>query len=82
MIGIVFVSGALQGYLVLLGDLGCGVTGWISRLALGIGGITLATPGNDVLGVTNWELAMLSGILLAIGIATGFVARRQAPALA
>lgn len=82
MIGIVFVSGALQGYLVLLGDLGSGVTGWISRLALGIGGITLATPGNDVLGVTNWELAMLSGILLAIGIATGFVARRQAPALA
>ncbi len=82
MFGIVFVSGALQGYLVLLGDLGSGVTGWISRFALGIGGISLATPGNDILGVTNWELFGFAAILIVVGLVTGYLGRQPATARA
>ena len=82
MVGIVFVSAALQGYLILLGDLGNGVVSWVSRAALGIGGLALATPGNDILGVTNWEIAMFSGVLLAVGLATGFMSRQQTAATA
>jgi hypothetical protein len=48
-----------------------------SRACLGIGGIALATPGNDVIHMSNAELAGVAAVLVVIGTATGFVDHRQ-----
>jgi TRAP transporter 4TM/12TM fusion protein len=75
--GITIVAGALQGYTVFIGKLSNGPIGLFSRACLGIGGIALATPGNDVIHMSNAELAGVAAVLVVIGAATGFVDHRQ-----
>ncbi len=75
--GILFIAGGLQGYLVFVGRLGDGVLGWISRGALIVGGMALATPGNDVMHVTNLELAGFAAVFLALGVAFALYDRRR-----
>jgi TRAP transporter 4TM/12TM fusion protein len=75
--GITIVAGALQGYTVFIGKLSNGPIGLFSRACLGIGGISLATPGNDVIHMSNAELAGVAAVLVVIGAATGLVDRRQ-----
>ncbi len=77
VIGIIFVAGALQGYLLLFGRLSDGPVGLISRACLAIGGIALAMPGNDVIGLDNTQLTLYGGGLILAGLAIGVIDRRQ-----
>ncbi len=77
MVGIVFVAGALQGYLLFFGRLSDRPIGLLSRVGLGLGGMALAMPGNDIINMTNGELALYSAILIAFGAVTGILDRRH-----
>ena len=72
-IGILFVAGALQGYLLFVGTVSDGPVGLVARLALAVGGIALAMPGNDVVGLSNGELALYAAALIGAGIGIGLV---------
>ena len=76
MVGIVFIAGALQGYLVYFGELSDRLLGFISRALLAVGGISLALPGNDVMHLTNWELSIFASVLIVVGLLVGVVDRR------
>jgi len=76
-IGILFVAGALQGYLLFVGTVSDGPVGLVARLALAVGGIALAMPGNDVVGLSNGELALYAAALIGAGIGIGLVDRRN-----
>ena len=75
--GIVIVAGALQGYMLFIGTMSNGLVGIFSRACFAVGGIALATPGNDVINMTNAELAIWTAVLIGIGGAAAFVDRRQ-----
>ncbi len=77
MVGIVFVAGALQGYLLVFGRISDRPIGLISRAALGFGGIALAMPGNDIINMTNGELGLYSAILIAVGAVIAILDRRH-----
>ena len=76
-VGILFVAGALQGYLLFIGKVSDGPIGLLARLALAVGGIALAMPGNDVITMSNAELALCAAVLIAIGIGVGLVDKRS-----
>ena len=77
MVGIVFVAGALQGYLLVFGAISDRPVGLVSRAGLGFGGIALAVPGNDIIDMTNGELALYSAVLIAIGAVSAIFDRRR-----
>ena len=77
MVGIVFVAGALQGYLLVFGRISDRPIGLISRAALGFGGIALAMPGNDIINMTNGELGLYSAILIAVSAVIAILDRRH-----
>ncbi len=54
-----------------------GLIGWISRGLLAVGGIALAMPGNDMINMTNLELAIWAAVLISIGAGSAFLDRRQ-----
>tara|TARA_Y100001960_G_scaffold77474_1_gene82831 strand:- start:511 stop:1746 length:1236 start_codon:yes stop_codon:yes gene_type:complete len=67
--GVVILSTSLQGYLYGIGDLtGMGVIQWPIRLALLVGALSFAMPGNDVVGLDNLELFII-GLVLTGGAA-------------
>ena len=78
VVGITIVAGALQGYMVFIGRLGGGPLGLVGRGAFAVGGIALATPGNDIIGMSNLELAIWAAILVGSGVAVAFIDRRKA----
>ena len=79
MAGIVFVAGALQGYLLGFGRISDSPIGFISRTGFGFGGIALAVPGNDIIGMTNGELALYAAVLIGLGAVFAILDRRRRP---
>ena len=80
IVGIVFVAGALQGFLVFVGWLSNRPVGLFGRALIGLGGIALAMPGNEIIGVTNGELAIAAAALILVGVAIALFDRRGAVA--
>ncbi len=78
MVGIVFVAGALQGFLVFVGWMSNRPAGLIGRALIGIGGIALAMPGNKIIDVTNGELAIWAAVLILVGVVVALLDRRSA----
>jgi TRAP-type uncharacterized transport system fused permease subunit len=69
ILGVVVLSTSLQGYLYGIGDLtGMGVIQWPIRLALLVGALSFAMPGNDVVGLDNLELFII-GLVMTGGAA-------------
>ena len=60
MIGILFVSAGLQGYLIGAGRLTSGVMGWVGRMSLIAGGLTLAAPGGGMIGLSHLQLGLIA----------------------
>ena len=70
IVGVVLIAGALQGYVVGIGDLGKpSVLGWIVRGLILISGLLLATPGNSLLiPFSDIELALAAIVVGGCGI--------------
>lgn len=72
-IGIVLVAGALQGFVVGLGNLtGNGLAGLPVRVLFGTAGIGLAIPGGGLIPWTNLQGALVSSIMLLLAVALFF----------
>ena len=69
VIGTVMIAGALQGYLIGIGDLTRHrLLAWPARVLVFAAGLLLATPGDSVLIPTSdLELTVLSFVCLALG---------------
>jgi TRAP transporter 4TM/12TM fusion protein len=64
LLGVVVLSCSLQGYLYGIGDLTkLGVIQWPVRVALLVGAMAYAMPGNDVVGLDNLELCIIGSVL-------------------
>ncbi|MCH9675749.1 MAG: TRAP transporter fused permease subunit [Gammaproteobacteria bacterium] len=79
--GVVLIAAGLQGYLIGAGTLGGNnPLHWLLRAGLIIGGLVLALPGNEIVGLTNFQL---NSIALLIGvpsiILTWFINRGAKP---
>ena len=62
--GIVLIAGSMQGWLLGIGNLACGVLEWPVRLALIVGGVLLAVPGGGPVPLTNLQLSLTSAALI------------------
>ena len=70
--GVAIVSGALQGYMIGVGDLGSGIKGLVVQTLVGISGLILALPAGGLFGFSQIALlAVAAGLLL-----TGIIARK------
>lgn len=65
LVGIWFLSAALQGYISLVGDLGRGPAGWFWRGLIGLSGLLIAAPMGGILGLGHTALTLL-GLVLAL----------------
>lgn len=77
MVGILFIAGALQGYLLRLGSIGLDPAGIASRALLILGGLTLALPASTVHGLTNLQLVPGAVVLIIAGIGFGILSNRK-----
>ncbi|MBW8058676.1 MAG: TRAP transporter permease [candidate division NC10 bacterium] len=76
LFGIVLVAGALQGYLVLLGDLTRhALLQWPIRAMVLLAGLLIATPGGGLIPWSDLELALAAGALMAGAVGLFAVAR-------
>ena len=81
ILGVIVLSTSLQGYLYGVGDLtGMGVIQWPIRLALLIGALSFAMPGNDVVGLGNLELFIIGLVLTGGATLLALLARKLNPA--
>ncbi len=79
-LGIALVAGALQGYLLLAGDLTRhALLQWPIRAALLLAGLLIATPGGGLIPWSNLELAGMALVLALGGLGLLLVAKRLAP---
>ena len=66
--GVVLVAGALQGYLIALGDLRrAGALQWPVRLMFIAAGLLLATPGGGLVPWSNLQGTLAAAVLFAAG---------------
>jgi len=80
-VGIVFICGGIQGYQAWVGDLRrTGLMEWPLRVALIVGGFTLATPGGGINPLSQWQVTGLGLAILAptVGLALLLTKRRGA----
>ena len=64
--GIVFICGGIQGYQAFVGDLRrAGLMEWPLRVALIIGGFTIATPGGGIMPLSQFQITSLGLAILA-----------------
>ena len=81
ILGVIVLSTSLQGYLYGVGDLtGMGVIQWPIRLALLVGALSFAMPGNDVVGLGNLELFIIGLVLTGGATLLAVLARKLSPA--
>jgi TRAP-type uncharacterized transport system fused permease subunit len=81
LIGVVFLSAALQGYLVGIGRLTVwGPGGWLLRIMLFVGGFAMMLPGGPLVGYSNTQLTIVAAVLLLPSIALAWYANRNIPA--
>lgn len=80
IIGIVIISGGLQGYLYGVGTIDNGPTAWPGRILLVLGGLMFALPANErVIGLSHLEINATAIGLTAVGVALCWLARRRTP---
>ncbi len=77
LIGVALVSGALQGFLLLFGDLGRSYLSLLARGLIGIAGLVLAAPAGGMLNIGHWTMVLGSVVLLAAGMGVELLARKQ-----
>ena len=70
--GVAIVSGALQGYMIGVGDLSSGIKGLVVKILVGMSGLMLALPAGGLFGFS--QIALLA---VAVGfLVSGIVARK------
>ncbi|MGI9525347.1 MAG: TRAP transporter permease [Hyphomicrobiaceae bacterium] len=74
--GIVLIAGGLQGYLYGIGKLDGNPIGMVGRVLLVLGGVTLALPGNEVIGYSHWQINTAAAAVTLIAIACSWLGRR------
>ena len=67
--GVAIVSGALQGYMIGVGDLGSGIKGLVIKILVGMSGLMLALPAGGLFGFSQIALLAVAVGLLVSGIA-------------
>ncbi|MCC6533449.1 MAG: TRAP transporter permease [Burkholderiales bacterium] len=78
-VGIVFICGGLQGYQMLVGDLGrAGRVQWPLRVLLAIGGIALAAPGGGIMALDHTQMIALAAAVLVPTLAAAIYFMRRA----
>jgi len=77
LIGVLFISAALQGYLLGFGSLGQRGIGLAVRAVMALAGLTLAIPGGGMMGMSQMVLLVLSAVLLAVAMGLAIMQRRQ-----
>lgn len=77
LVGIWFISAALQSYLAFVGTLGTGATSMVSRIMLLISGFMIAAPIGGLGGLSHIVLTLLGFGLSAIPILLIFSKQRQ-----
>jgi hypothetical protein len=75
LIGVWFISSALQGYVSFIGTLGSGVTSMIMRFLLFFAGLLVAAPTGGIAGLGHMTLTV-AGLALAL-LPLGFAWRRE-----
>ena len=68
--GVAIVSGALQGYMIGVGDLGSGIKGLVVKILVGMSGLILALPAGGLFGFSQIALLIVAASLLVTGIVT------------
>jgi len=78
IVGITLIASALQGYLIIIGDL-CRHTFWQWPLRLGIlaAGLLLATPGGGLIPWDNLDKTIAASILLVLCLVPIIIQRRS-----
>lgn len=76
IMGVTLVAGALQGYLIGVGDIGRGIAGFIARSAIGSAGLALALPAGGLFGFSQLFLLTIALLLLLFGLGVRFLANR------
>jgi len=76
IVGVWITASALQGYLLGYGLMGRGILGLVGRFILGIGGLTLAAPGQGMLGIGHLELTLAAVAIILLGLGVSQLARR------
>ena len=81
LIGVWFISAALQGYVSLVGGFGTDAFGWAMRGLLLASGLLFAFPGGGELGLSHWALSggALVLALPPLAYAQRFERRRAVP---
>jgi TRAP-type uncharacterized transport system fused permease subunit len=78
IIGIVILAGALQGYLLGIGDLSSKVfLQWPIRAALLLSALLFAVPGGDFIGYSNLQLALAGAVVLVPAAFLGWLGNRS-----
>jgi len=76
--GIVLIAGALQGYLIGLGDLTRQqIMQWPVRVGILLSGLFLATPGGGIIPWSNFDKVIIAALLLLISVTPVALARRR-----
>jgi TRAP transporter 4TM/12TM fusion protein len=79
-LGIVLAAGALQGYLLVVGDLTRhAVMQWPIRALVLAAGLLVATPGGGLLPWSDLQMAAAAGLAMAGALGLFFLTRRLAP---
>ena len=73
ILGVGIVSGALQGYLIGVGNLGSGTKGFVVKTLMGLSGLILALPAGGLFGFSQISLLLAAGVFLGIGVVTRIV---------
>ena len=68
ILGVAIVSGALQGYLLGVGNLGSGTKGFLVKTLIGLSGLILALPAGGLFGFSQISLLLTAAAFLALGI--------------
>ncbi|CAD0183896.1 Neu5Ac permease [Ruegeria sp. THAF57] len=68
LIGIWFISAALQGYLAFVGSLGSGAAGMLARVTLLVAGFLIASPTGGIAGVGHLTLTLIGFALSALPV--------------
>lgn len=80
IIGIVFISSGLQGYVYGIGTVDRGFAAMPGRALLVVGGLILALPANEkVIGWTHLEINATAIAILIAGVALCWLARARLP---
>lgn len=78
LVGVLFIGSAVQGYIAGLGAIQDGAPGYAMRIMLAIGGLALAAPGVQSLGLSNLETAAIALLIAAPTLVVTFLQNRRA----